>query len=197
MVNWIANTYTVESSESEEEDDEDDDKDNEKGDVDEEEKDVVDMKHFMTLGDDDDDVVSEDTPLNSVCDKPPPPPPPSSSNSPPPSHPPPHTPSLPPGSPPRTDDAKKGENSQGSNDQQMGGIPQGTQIYIDSDDEQLHTRKRKAFFLGGANDAKTESSFATGDSSALPLCKKSKLTGDLNDLNKEWCKIPVMRYFQI
>ncbi|CAI9299140.1 unnamed protein product [Lactuca saligna] len=36
MVNWIANTYTVESSESEEEDDEDEDKYNEEGDVDQE-----------------------------------------------------------------------------------------------------------------------------------------------------------------
>ncbi|CAI9299139.1 unnamed protein product [Lactuca saligna] len=145
----------------------------------------------MTLGDDDDDdVVSEDTPLNSLGDKPPPPPTPSSSNSPTPSHPPPHTPSLPPGSLPRTDDAKKGENSQRSNDQQM--IPEGTQIDIDFDNEQINTRKRKAFFLGGANDAKVESSFATGDSSSPPLCKKSKLTGDLNDLTKEWCKIPVM-----
>ncbi|CAI9260800.1 unnamed protein product [Lactuca saligna] len=61
----------------------------------------------------------KDTPPNYLGDNPLPP----SSNpfSPhsPPYHPPPHTTSLPPGSPPQTDDAKKGEKSQGRNDQEM------------------------------------------------------------------------------
>lgn len=70
----------------------------------------------MKLGDDD-DMVIDDTPPKSPGDNTPLPPP-ASSNPPSPYHLPPRTPSPPPGSPPQSDIAKKGENSQGSPDQQ-------------------------------------------------------------------------------
>ncbi|CAI9279871.1 unnamed protein product [Lactuca saligna] len=63
------------------------------------EKDVANMKHIITLGEDD-DMVIDDTPPKSPSDNPPVPPPPSSNASPP-SHPPPCTPSPPFGSPPQ------------------------------------------------------------------------------------------------
>ncbi|CAI9261562.1 unnamed protein product [Lactuca saligna] len=85
------------------------------------EKDVAEIKHFITLGDDDDYMFTEDTPPNSPGDNPSPPPPSSNPHPPPPPpfHPPPHTPFPSSGSPTQTNDAKKGENSQESNYQKM------------------------------------------------------------------------------
>ena len=67
-----------------------------------------------------------------------------------------------------------------------GEIPQGTNNDIDSDDDQLNPRKRKASFSGGANNDEDGSSSDTGDPSAPPPTKESKLNVDLNDLAKEW-----------
>ncbi|CAI9300137.1 unnamed protein product [Lactuca saligna] len=66
-----------------------------------------------------------------------------------------------------------------------GEIPQGTNGYIESDDEQVNPRKKKASFSGGANDAEAGSSSAVGGSSAF-LPKKGKLTVDSEDLAKDW-----------
>ncbi|KAL7583314.1 uncharacterized protein LOC111881298 [Lactuca sativa] len=156
------------------------------------ERDVAIMKRLMALDDDDDDMVVDDTPPNSPGNNPPLPPPPLT-NLPPPSNPPPKTPPPPPNSPPQSDAAKKGRIVKGilnqckyadaKTDQPIPDteVPQGTDSDIDSDNDQLNPRKRKASFSGGAYDTEVgSSSVVVGDPSKSPLKKKSKLIIDLN-----------------
>lgn len=57
-----------------------------------------------------------------------------------------------------------------------GETPQRTHSGIESDDDHLNPRKRKASFSGGANKAKAGNSLAIGTSSPHPSTKKGKLT---------------------
>ena len=67
-----------------------------------------------------------------------------------------------------------------------GEIPQRTHNDIESEDEQLNTKRRKASFSRGANDTEVGRSYATCDPSAPPPLEKNKITIDLNDLANEW-----------
>ncbi|CAI9272199.1 unnamed protein product [Lactuca saligna] len=71
-------------------------------------------------------------------------------------------------------------------------VLQGTNSYIKSDDGQLNPRNRNASFLGGAHDIEARSSFTTvtGDPSAHPPKKKSKLILDQNELIVTW-RLPI------
>lgn len=67
-----------------------------------------------------------------------------------------------------------------------GEIHQGTYNDIESDDDQLNPRKRKASLPRGANEVEVGISSVAGSSSTPLPSKKSKLTVDLEELAKNW-----------
>ena len=74
-----------------------------------------------------------------------------------------------------------------------GEISQGTNSDIESDDEQLNPRKRKASFSGRENDIEAGISYAVSGSSAPPL-KRCRLIVNLEDLAiDQWMTIEEFR----
>ncbi|CAI9281180.1 unnamed protein product [Lactuca saligna] len=137
---------------------------------------VADIKHIVASIDDGDE---ENPPSSPGNDQPPLPPPPSGSNPPP---------------PPFGENQElvmmtvipfQNEQCESEREDNQGAkSPLGTRSDIESDDDQVNPRKRKASFLGGSNDAKAGSSSAVGCSSVPPPSKKRKLTVYLEELDQ-------------